>query len=80
MGLDLDEPAERRFAEARGAWSDEEADRFVEELAEIWAGWPQAVSATELRKEIGAHGLTEDEWQDFLAQHGQEMLPPDEEG
>ena len=34
----------------------------------------------EIREEIGAHSLTEDEWQDFLAQHGPEMLPPDQEG
>lgn len=38
------------------------------------------VSAAEIREEIGARSLTEDEWQDFLAQHGPEMLPPDQEG
>jgi hypothetical protein len=38
------------------------------------------VSASDLREEIGARSLTQDEWQDFLAQHGPEMLPPDQEG
>ena len=38
------------------------------------------VSATELREEIEARSLTEDEWQAFLTQHGQELLPSDEEG
>lgn len=42
MELDPNESAERGFAEARGTWSDEEADYFVEELAGIWAGWTRA--------------------------------------
>jgi hypothetical protein len=38
------------------------------------------VSATQLREEIRARGLTEDEWQHFLAKYGPAMLPADERG
>lgn len=29
------------FAAARGAWSDDEADRFSDELREAWSTWTQ---------------------------------------
>src|ERR1700741_1053384 len=31
--------ADYAFAAARGAWSDEDADRFSEELREAWSTW-----------------------------------------
>ncbi len=37
-------------------------------------------SATAIRARGGSRRLTAPEWQDFLAEHGPHMLPPDDEG
>jgi len=39
-GVDADDA----FAAARGAWGDEEADRFSAELREAWSTWTQPQS------------------------------------
>jgi hypothetical protein len=33
-----------------------------------------------LRERSGARELTDEEWKDFIAEHGPHMLPPDGEG
>jgi predicted transcriptional regulator len=37
----VDTSADDAFAAARGAWSDEEADRFSAELRDAWSTWTQ---------------------------------------
>ena len=37
-------------------------------------------SITAIHKRPGTRRLTEDEWQDFLAEHGPHLQPPDGEG
>lgn len=39
-----DTDADEAFAAARGAWSDEEADRFSAELRDAWSTWTEPQS------------------------------------
>ncbi|MBS1883768.1 MAG: hypothetical protein JSS97_12525, partial [Actinobacteria bacterium] len=37
-------------------------------------------SLAALRERDGSRGLTDEEWRDFIAEHGPHMLPADSEG